>query len=145
MSTSTPPVEWNIWLFKEQPVRGLCGLVIVAALTFSVRWVMDSSFWGCLTVIFLLITLRSFFLPQSFRLDDEGITASTLLWETRLPWSRVRRFEFRGRQGMLSTRATPSVMDSLWAMRLMFPEDAAPVIERIQAHLTAREAVCSNG
>lgn len=145
MPDTSTPQQWKVCLFAEQPGRGLAVLAVVAALAWLARLGMDSPIWGGLAVLLLLWPLRSFFLPQWYQLDAEGVTHRTLLGESRLKWPQIRRFDCHGRDGLLATRSRPTPLAALRGLKLILPPDREPVVREIQTRIKEQEATCSSG
>ena len=61
-------------------------------------------------------SINRFFLPSTFKIDEDGITASYPLRSMRLKWKDLRRFLVGEQGGLLSRRARSSSMDVFTGM-----------------------------
>jgi hypothetical protein len=105
---TTEPVatglRWTVHPAADDPLRAamLVGVLAVAsALAFEYS---DSAALGIVAFFLLALSLRSWFLPRHYTLDNDGAGEAGPLCATHhLPWSNVRRVT-RGRFGIyLST------------------------------------------
>ncbi|HEX6986078.1 MAG TPA: hypothetical protein VF170_11925, partial [Planctomycetaceae bacterium] len=101
---------------------------------------LGSAAVGALAVFLLLVSLRPFFFPTTYIVDERGVAVRCLGVETRRPWGRLRRFRYDDRGAFLSTRARPGALDSFTGLHLTWAgnvEEVVPVIERHMAEHAA--------
>jgi hypothetical protein len=91
---------WTVHPAAHRPGRAVI-VVLVILLATLLTWSMSGWIWmTALAPVFLLASLRAFFLPRTYRLDDEGAHEEGPLQAARhLAWSDVRRVS-RGRNGV---------------------------------------------
>lgn len=141
MTTSqSESFTWRVHPARERVGAACLAVVVVAVAMWAVAEVMESLWWAVLPLVFFLVTLQRFFLPNHFRIDDDGITAGTPLSTSRIRWPDVRRFRHDARGGFLSDRRRPSFRDAFHGVQLMFRGNGEEVVGRIEARLKARDA-----
>ena len=90
----------------------------------------------------LLLSLNRFFLPTSFAIDGDGITAAWPLKRRHMCWSDLHGFAHDAEGGYLSKQAQPSRWDAMLrgnGMHVLFGTHGNSIAEHIRAHLPARQ------
>lgn len=128
-------LTWRVHPARERPVATAFALIVIAAVTWMSAVIMDNPWWGLLPAAFFLLTLQRFFLPSAYRIDAEGITATSFFSSLSFRWGDVRRFLHDGTGAFLSTRRRPSLFDGFRGMHLVFSGNREQVVERINAEL----------
>ncbi len=95
--------------------------------------------WGCFSCAALVFSLRSFFFPHRFRIDEEGIIAKSVFGVQRIRWDQVRRFVCNENGGYLSTRKIPSRLDVYRGVHIRFGPSRETVIEQIRQRIKVHE------
>jgi hypothetical protein len=135
--------SWQAHPARERTGHAVAGSVVILAvggLVFLLLWVDGSSAFmsalaAFLAIVLLIVSLRRFFFPSSFRIDPEGITARSLVGSARLRWEQIRRFAYNRHGAFLSTRARASWLDAYRGMHIVFGDDRAMILDRIRARL----------
>ena len=136
MQDSTKPeFRWHAQPAAERLSAAIAGAAIVLALAGAAWLAGGSIWWAVLTTMVLLGSLRRFYLPSVFSIDDEGITARSGISQRRMVWRDVRRFVVDDAGGFLSTRSKHSWFDAGRGLHILFGHDRPDVIERIRAHI----------
>ncbi|MGH7200972.1 MAG: hypothetical protein ACREJB_10240 [Planctomycetaceae bacterium] len=131
-------LSWTVHPARERLGVAMGAVTVIVALAWLSAELMDALWWGLVVAGLMTLLLHRFLLPNSFRIDAEGITATRPWSEQRLRWSDIRRFVHDERGGLLSTRARPSLLDGFRGMHLLFGEDRERVIATIRERLDAR-------
>ena len=106
---SRASLTWTVHPAAESPGRAvLVALILLVAAGLAARQT-GSALFGVAGLVFLAVSLRAFFLPRTYALDELGAEERGPLTATRrLAWSAVRRID-TGRFGVhLSPRRTDS-------------------------------------
>jgi hypothetical protein len=128
-----PAFSWNALPLRENAGRAVFGMVAVAGLAVAAGAMMQSVTWALCMAAALLLVLNRFFLPSSFTIDREGITASYPLGRRRLAWKNVRRFATGKHGAWLSPSARSSWVDARTGVQVFFGRDRDAVVGRIRA------------
>ncbi len=111
-SSSPTPADahaWRVHPAADHPARtAVVVLVLVLAALTCARW-SESAIVGWIAFGVLAASLRAYFLPCHYEIDDDGVHEDGL-WGPRrtLPWSAVRRVALDPRGVVVSPRATLS-------------------------------------
>ena len=141
--THREAVTWRVHPARERVGAACFALAIVGATMWAVAELMESLWWAALPFVFFLITLQRFFLPSAFRIDDDGISAGTLLSTNRIRWPDVRRFQHDTHGGFLSDRKRPSFRDAFHGVHLVFHKNGEEVVQVIEERMASQREVAS--
>ena len=128
-------LRWTVHPAAQDRARAAIVLGIVALAGLLAFTVAGSPLLAVVGVLFLLGSLRAWFLPRTYVLDAEGAREEgPLAAPRRLPWSDVRRV-VPGRHGL---HLSPLFGDSRWRPdRGLFLRTAGNA-ERVAAFVAAR-------
>ena len=146
ISANAEPLTWKVHPFKDRPLAGVMALALVTGFAWMTTVWMESLFWGVIAVVLLLVPSRSFFLPNEYRVDDQGVSALQGMGKKFLPWNRIRRFQHHKHYGLISSRSQPGILDNLRGIPLLFsqPEQQITVIrQRLRNFREERLAISS--
>ena len=118
----------------------VCGLMVAT----SFQNPLTGMLTGGGAMVVLLLSLNRFFLPSSFAIDDEGITAVWPLKRQRMAWTALEGFAHDADGGYLSKAVRPSRWDVLLrgnGMHVLFGTHSASIVDRIRNHLPSGEGV----
>jgi hypothetical protein len=128
-------LTWTVHPARQSPGATVLTAGVIVALAVAAGALMESVWWGVLSVVLLLISLHRFFLPNRFVLDECGASAGTVLQRHRIHWSDVRRYDC-GRCGVrLSSRLRPAAFAGGSSVTLLLKGNAAEVLTRIESCL----------
>jgi len=116
----------------------LCGLMVATSFEYQLTGMLT----GGAAMVLLLLSLNKFFLPSSFAIDDQGITAAWPLSRRHMAWSDLRLFAHDTQGGYLSIKARPSRWDTVLrsnGMHVLFGPKAEAIAQRIAAHMPPHE------
>ena len=152
---ATTQFQWRAHPARERPGQAALGLALILAVAGSMLLgfrhgalavsLGESVALAIASAIVLLATQNRFFLPSSFAVDDEGITARYPLRSQRMKWSDLRRFVHDQNGGYLSTRGVRSRLDAYTGMHILFGTQRTVVIDNIRAHMQAAKPAISQG
>lgn len=130
--------SWNALPFRERTGRAVFGLAAIGGLAVAAGVMMQSITWAVCAAAALFLVLNRFFLPSSFTIDGEGITASYPLGRRHLAWKNVRRFATGKHGAWLSAHARSSWSDARSGVQVFFGRDRDAVVDRIRACMGGR-------
>lgn len=136
------PLEWTAHPVREQPLKSFvvslvvmgCGqLVALSVLTGMAKpSVLVGVLAGVGAMLFLFFMLNRFYLPSSYRLDENGIAVRYPVGKRSLRWRDLRRFSHDDTGGYLSTRLKGGAFDSR-GISVFFAGRGDEIIPRIKA------------
>lgn len=130
-------LTWTVHPARQSPGAALAAVGVIAALAAAAGALMESIWWGMLSLALLVLPLHRFFLPNRFVLDETGATAGTVLRGRHIRWRDVRRFDPGTSGVLLSTRFRPSAFGGGSSVILLFRDNTAEVEAWIESHLRA--------
>ncbi|RME74604.1 MAG: hypothetical protein D6776_04975 [Planctomycetota bacterium] len=128
------PVVWTSWPAREQPVRAVALVAIVAAVSAGLGWSFGGLAWSVLSALLLLLAVGRFFVPTHYRIDEQGVQARAFGVTTRRRWSELQAFYPHRDGAFLSPFARPSPLDPFRGLWLRY---AGGNRARIEARLAA--------
>lgn len=135
-------LQWTAHPLRQHRGRAAAAIVVVLLCGVMVATSFQTPMTGLLAaggaMAVLLLTLNRFFLPTTFAIDREGISAAWPLRRQRLRWTDLRRFAHDDEGGFLSTRRNPTrwqLLRSSCGMHVLFGGRPDAVIEAIEKHL----------
>ena len=140
MDSTNEILIWRVHPFRER-FRAACFAVsVIAAMAWLAAELMQSLWWAGIAFLLLAASLKSFFLPSEFQIDDDGVTVRSFFKVSRLSWPEIRRFLHDTHGGFLSTRSKDSFFDSFRGIHLLFGENREAVIDRIRKSMNTEDA-----
>lgn len=130
-------IQWRVCPAQERAGATL----LLTAFMFFLAWFLQVS-WGnplitAGAVIFLVVSLRKWFLATNYSLDNAKITITTLLGTSFFEWQQVRKARFQGRglafllQKKSSGKAMLTGKDQVFVLLPLNPEERGSLAERI--------------
>ena len=129
---SAAPLQWSYNPWRERPGRSwaalawlLLGFLLLAVLGLP---------WGVRLGLSLAFaaSFASALVPESYRLDEAGVTLGRGPFARHRPWPEVRR-AVRSREGvLLSPLATRGWLDAYRAVFLALPRHHAPLADDVK-------------
>jgi len=130
-------LQWRSFPLKEEPFRALLVLSISALFLYIAYDWTEMWFLVMLCGGVLFLSLRRFFLPTVYRLDEEGVTIITGGWESRRRWSEFKNAYFHKIGVHLSPFERPSWLDSFRGLFLRYSGNGEEVERFVRERLEA--------
>ncbi len=128
---------WTSLPWKEDPpARKLALVALVVGASVLAAHAFGSVWAGVLSLGFLLLSLRHYFLPSLYELTPHGITTRHVGLSRSYPWSRFRRVALRREGVFLSTFSRPRRLDAWRGCYLRCPRDRDAVYRYARAHVS---------
>jgi hypothetical protein len=140
MDSTKERLIWRVHPFRERYCAACSAVSVLLAMAWLAAELMQSLWWAVIAFLLLAASLKSFFLPSEFQIDDDGVTVRSLFKVSRLRWLEIRRFLHDKHGGFLSTRSKSSFFDSFRGIHLLFGENREAVIDRISRHMNSEDA-----
>jgi hypothetical protein len=139
---------WTAHPLRERPGRAMLAIAAVLVCGLMVATSFQDPLTGMLTgggaMVVLLLSLNRFFLPSSFAIDEDGITAAWPLKRQRLVWTDLHGFAHDADGGYLSKAARPSKWDAMLrnnGMHVLFGTHGASIADRIRVYMPTGHGV----
>jgi hypothetical protein len=138
--TDTAVLRWTVHPAAQERAKAGVVSAIVAVAGLLAFAASGSALLAVLGVLFLLGSLRAFYLPRTYVLDGQGACEQgPLARPRRLSWSEVRRVS-RARNGL---QLSPLFTDSRWRADAGLFLRTAGNEERVAAFVAARAEVAA--
>lgn len=133
----SPVLEWRVHRARENPVRTVLALAVVAAFLVFAFWYFGPLL-GLVAVAALAAALHSYFLPINYRFDAEGVHVDKRAFKYSYEWEQFRRW-FRTTGGVvLSPFSRRTFLDNFRGVHLLLPRDPGPVLDYLERKLPGR-------
>ncbi len=111
------------------------ALALLAA-AFALGIYGGSPIIGGVALAILFLSLATYFLPTNFRIDDQGVAATSVLGARRREWSALRTYVADARGVTLSPYRHTSWLESYRGVRLLFAGNREQVVAAVAARLS---------
>jgi hypothetical protein len=128
-------LAWTVHPARRRPAAALGVLALTALAGWACADWGGAWGWGVFAAGLLTASLRRFYLPTTYRLDDAGVTAKNLARVDRLAWPEVRRFRYDDRGVFVSARALASLRDRYTGLHVAFDGNAEAVANFARGHV----------
>ncbi|MDG2093706.1 MAG: hypothetical protein P8J89_00350 [Phycisphaerales bacterium] len=133
-------LEWTAHPLREQPLRAVMASVVVLACGWLVSLAVPNVLGGVLagagSILFLFFMLNRFYLPTTYRLDENGIAVRYPIGTRSIRWQDLQRFPHDASGGYLSTRQRGGMFDSR-GISVLFAGRGEEIIPRIKSAMTS--------
>jgi hypothetical protein len=117
---------------RENPGRAAGLVAVLVCVLALVRLNYPEPWWTLFSGVVLFGATARFFLPTSYRLDENGVRSRFLGISLGRPWKDFKRYEVYHNGVLLSPFDRPSRLDSFRGMFLLFGPKGEDVIEFIR-------------
>jgi len=115
-------------IIRVHPCRNKPGqTILLSAFLLAAAWLFARLFngiqWGVLALLMFLLSLRSYFFPREYKLDETGITLKTF-WSRKVhSWEKFRSYKIYSQGIYLSPLADPERFDRYRGIYLILDEE----------------------
>lgn len=113
-------LEWTAHPARERPLAAVLLLVIMTAASVFASRYGGSPWWGLVGFSLLSLSLWSFFLPTSFRMDGRGVVKKSVFGTEKRAWKEVRSFTVDSRGALLSPFPDPTPLAKFRGLSVQF-------------------------
>jgi hypothetical protein len=132
---SGPHLEWRVFPFTENLRKSAVVVLIIAGAGVAVQMAFKDGFLTVLGIALLVVSLHTFFTRTTYRLDDKGVTVTTVGVKTTKEWSAFKRYYADAKGVTLSPFAKPSRLDPFRSVRLLFGGNRDEVVAFISERI----------
>ena len=134
-STGTEVLKWIDHPLKKNRknlVIVICALILIPVIVFLTT---NSLFFLLLSIIFLLGSLSTFFLPTTYELSEDGIKVKFFFNTRQTEWGKYRSFYVDKNGVLLSPFEKPSRLENFRGIYLRFNQNKEEVINFIKSKI----------
>lgn len=134
----TSPGQVLKWIDHPLKKRGKNLLIVVLFLVIAPTVVFFSTkslFFLLLSVIFLLGSLSTFFLPTTYELSEDGLKVKFFFNTRQMEWGKYRSFYADKNGVLLSPFEKPSRLENFRGIYLRFNQNKDEVVNFIQQRI----------
>ncbi|MCK4594654.1 hypothetical protein KAU45_09140 [bacterium] len=120
MSEVDGELSWWVYPPTMYPWRALAGVVVLSLVVIFLSFYAGGPAVGVVGGAVIFFVLNGFFLPTSYKLNDEGLTWRRLIFRFKRPWSYFRCY-YADRFGVMVTPGhRPNRLDPWRGVNLWF-------------------------
>jgi len=140
--------EKAVLKWSSHPVRKKTFVSILVIVFLFVVWLVvyltTSSFLlTALSVVIMLVSLSSFFLPTHYELDQEKVKIRFFLTKREREWSAFRSFYVDKNGVLLSPFAKPSRLENFRGIYVRFYQNKDQVVDFVRSKIEKKESTKS--
>ncbi|MBM3238502.1 hypothetical protein FJZ31_19585 [Candidatus Poribacteria bacterium] len=126
-----PEKEWVVHSLTENWKKSACLILFLLFIWCSIYWMFQSFFYVILSVVVLLGSLSSFFLPVRYTFYSDKVTIHFFLGKRSKPWSVFNNYYVDKNGVLLSPFPKPSRLDAFRGTYIRFGGNRAEIIDYI--------------
>jgi hypothetical protein len=111
---------WTAHPARERPLAAAALLVIMLAASLFASWFGGSPWWGLVGFFLLCLSMWSFLLPTTYRMDETGVAKKSAFGTERKTWKEVRSFTADSRGVLLSPFPNPTPLAKFRGLSVQF-------------------------
>jgi len=127
-----PEKEWVVHSLTENWKKSACLIVFLLFIWVLVYLFFQSFFYMILSVVVLLGSLSSFFLPVRYVFYSDRVIIHFFLGKRSKPWSVFKNYYVDKNGVLLSPFPKPSRLDTFRGMYIRFRSNRAEIIDYIE-------------
>ena len=127
-----PEKEWVVHSLTENWKKSACLILFLFVIWVLIYLFFKSFFYMILSVVVLLGSLSSFFLPVRYVFYSDRVTIHFFLGKRSKPWSVFKNYYVDKNGVLLSPFFKPSRLDTFRGMYIRFGSNRAEIIDYIE-------------
>lgn len=127
-----PSLQIINWPVRQQPRFVCLALSFILVVAVGTIWVADSSIAGLLALIVLLLTTWRIWIPVRYELDARGVQEVVWRHRSKMPWSRVTRFELDPNGVLLLHQRDAFPLSALRGIYIHSPENHEELVSLVK-------------
>jgi hypothetical protein len=127
--------EWLIHSLTENWKKSACLILFLFVIWVLIYLMFQSFFYLVLSIVVLLGSLSSFFLPVRYSCYSDRLTIHSFLGKRSKPWSAFKNYYVDKNGVLLSPFSKPSRLDTFRGMYIRFGGNREEVIDYIKQKL----------
>jgi hypothetical protein len=136
--------ETTVLKWSSHPVKKRATISILVVLFLVVVWLVvylttSSLFLTGLSVVIMLASLSSFFVPTRYELDQEKVSIHYVLGKKEKPWSAFRSFYVDKNGVLLSPFPRPSRLENFRGVYIRFDRNKDRVVDFVKSKIPRPE------
>jgi hypothetical protein len=141
VSTEKDSVElaWTAHPFLSNPLRSALLVLFLGAVWTGVYLVFRSPAFVTIAVVFLLFSLRQYFLPTKFVFETENVKVVSPFSTVKRPWSDFKTFAADRHGALLSPFPGRSALESFRGTYVIFSGNSAEVVGYLSCRMPSQQ------
>lgn len=128
-------LAWSVHPLRRKPLVALLVTIFIFLVAVAAYMTTDSKAFGTLALVVMFASLAKFYMPTSYRLDDQRIMVKTVTQTLYKNWSQYRSCYPDKNGVLLSPFAEPSRMENFRGLFLIFNDNKDEVVSFVKAHI----------
>ena len=134
-------LKWSSHPVKKKALISILVIVLLFVVWSVVYLATSSLFLTGLSVIIMLGSLSSFFLPTHYELDQEKIKIRFFLTKREREWSTFRSFYVDKNGVLLSPFAKPSRLENFRGIYVRFSQNKDQVVDFVKSKIERQKSI----
>ncbi len=123
-------MEWEIWLLRDNKLKGIFGIFIIFLVSFLI-FISYGSFFSLLSLLILVFSINDFLFPIKYKINDKKIVVEKIFWKKEIDIKNIKRVEKITQGIFVSPYIKRGFLDNLRGM-LLFTKERERVYEFIE-------------
>lgn len=132
MTQESDDIIWTIHLAYQNKGKAVMGLICILLLSSVIYYEFDDLFWSFFSVLILFFSLRHFYFPIHYYISSTGISRKTILKNSYIKWSEIKRFIKFDKGAIIYTRKNKSFADSFTGLEVRCKGNDEEIMNQIE-------------
>jgi hypothetical protein len=137
--TESTVLKWSSHPVKKRTTISILVVLFLLAVWLVVYLTTSSLFLTGLSVVIMLASLASFFVPTRYELDQEKVGIHYVLGKKERPWSAFRSFYVDKNGVLLSPFPKPSRLENFRGIYVRFDQNKERVVDFVKSKIPGPE------
>jgi len=134
-------LKWSSHPVKKKALISILVIVFLFVVWLVVYLATSSLFLTGLSVVIMLGSLSSFFLPTHYELDQEKVKIRFFLTKREREWSTFRSFYVDKNGVLLSPFAKPSRLENFRGVYVRFSQNKDQVVDLVKSKIERQKSI----
>lgn len=134
-------LKWSSHPVKKKALISILLIVLLFVVWLVVYLATSSLFLTGLSVVIMLGSLSSFFMPTHYELDQEKIKIRFFLTKREREWSTFRSFYVDKNGVLLSPFAKPSRLENFRGIYVRFSQNKDQVVDFVKSKIERQKSI----
>jgi hypothetical protein len=137
--TETTVLKWSSHPAKKRATISILVVLFLLVVWLAVYFTTSSFFLTGLSVVIMLASLSSFFLPTRYELDQDKVGIYYVLGKKERPWSAFRSFYVDKNGVLLSPFPRPSRLENFRGIYVRFDRNKDLVVDFVKSKVPGQK------
>lgn len=132
-------LEWIVHPFKRSWAVALGVSILIVVIPIFVYFAYEDLWLALLTFVIMFFSLRTFYFPTRYILDDEGVAYACFPFRARRPWKAFKAYYAVEGAVRLSTFSSPSRLDAHRGFLLRYEEGGERIVDFVKSRIPEKD------